>query len=398
MKMYLTVILVLIFCFINISVLAETFEMEILKKLFIFQKSQLRYLFSKSFLEQVSVDQIKSVIDEYSSKLGDLNMVEKTEDGYLLIFENGTAPAQIEINDANMISSLWFGSYSLVSDDSADILAEFRELSGDVSVSVIKNNSEKITAYRDQQKMAVGSAFKLHILKTLYREIENSKKSWDDIIELNEENRSLPTGILQDWPVGTPVTLKTLSTLMISQSDNTATDHIIDYLGRDKIEAGLSEENIPFLKTREFFILKFSSDKELQNRYIKASLEEKRRIIKELSIDNLENIKVGNKPVLIDKLEWYFSTEELARLIYQLKNTEEIKINSGLVQKRNYYLAGYKGGSEPGVLSFTHILQKTSENDIYAVSVTINNTDRTINKEKVAQLVSRLIDSAVKNQ
>lgn len=398
MKMYLTVILVLIFCLISISVLAETFEMEILKKLFIFQKSQLRYLFSKSFLEQVSVDQIKSVIDEYSSKLGDLNTVEKTEDGYLLIFENGTAPAQIEINDANMISSLWFGSYSLVSDNSADILAEFRELSGEVSVSVIKNNSEKIIAYRDQQKMAVGSAFKLHILKTLYREIENSKKNWDDIIEINEENRSLPSGILQDWPVGTPVTLKTLSTLMIFQSDNTAADHIIDYLGRDKIEAEFSEKNIPFLKTREFFILKFSSDKEMQNRYIKASLEEKRNILKELLIDNLENIKVGDKPVLIDKLEWFFSTEELARLIYQLKDTEEIKINPGLVQKKNYYLAGYKGGSEPGVLNFTHILQKTPESDIYAVSVTVNNKNRAINTEEVAQLVSRLIDSVLKNQ
>ncbi|RCW47728.1 serine hydrolase [Halanaerobium sp. MA284_MarDTE_T2] len=266
--------------------------------------------------------------------MGDIKSIEKNEDGYLLIFEKGSVPARIEINEANMISSLWFGNYSLVNDSLSDIVEKFRNLSGDVSISVIKNNSEKIITYNDQQKMAVGSAFKLHILKVLYQEIANTEKNWHDIIELNEKNRSLPFGIIQNWPEGTPVTLKTLSILMISQNDNTASDHLFDYLGHKKLEAEFSEENIPFLKTRELFILKFSDKKEIREQYLNSSVEEKRKILKEISSEKLKNVEIGDKPVSIDKLEWFLSTEELARIIFELKDAEEIKINSGLVQKK----------------------------------------------------------------
>src|SRR5690606_39753601 len=44
---------------------------------------------------------------------------------------------------------------------------------------------------------------------------------------------SLPTGILQEWPVGTPMTIQSLATLMISISDNTATDVLLRVAGRD---------------------------------------------------------------------------------------------------------------------------------------------------------------------
>jgi len=82
-------------------------------------------------------------------------------------------------------------------------------------------------------------------------------------------------------------------------------------------------------------------------------------------------------------------------MIYELKNAPEIKINPGLVDQKNYYLAGYKGGSEPGVLQFTHLLQKREESDIYAISVTINNSEQEVEQQKAAQLTSRLISAVV---
>ena len=243
--------------------------------------------------------------------------------------------------------------------------------------------------------MAVGSTFKLHVLKKLYKEIEESDKNWSDIVELEAENRSLPSGILQNWPLCTPLTLRTLSNLMISQSDNTATDNLIDYLGREEIEEGLSEENIPFLTPREFFILKFSDDDQLRERYLNSNIKEKLEILNELSSQELNNIKVGDKPILIENLEWYFSTEELSKMIYELRDAPEIKINSGLVDKTEYYLVGFKGGSEPGVLQFTHLLQKTESSDIYAISITFNNSKQGLDQQKLSQLSSRLISAVI---
>ncbi|RAK11906.1 beta-lactamase family protein [Halanaerobium saccharolyticum] len=394
MRVYLLVAILIFSLFISTTVLAVS-EEEVLKDIFRVEADNLESLFAASFLEQVSLNQIEAIVNQYGGALGAVQAVEKNESGYSLQFERGTAPAQISLNEKDKIIGLWFGNYTLAEDNLDAILADLKELPGQLSISVIKNNQEKVFSYHDQKKLAVGSTFKLHVLKKLYDQLEAADKNWSEVVELEEKNKSLASGILQDWPSGTPLTLRTLSNLMISQSDNTAADHLIDYLGREKLETGLDDLNLPFLKTREFFILKFSDDNQLRQEYLNSNLEEKRDVLAELSGRNLENISVGNEPVLIEDLEWYFSTEELAGLIYELKDAPEIKINSGLVDKNNYYLAGYKGGSEPGVLQFTHLLQKTENADIYAVSLTINNSEKAVDSQKAAQLTARLISAVV---
>jgi len=394
MKFDLVICALLFFLLLSAPALAVS-ESEVLKDIFRVEREKLESFFAESFLEQVSLNQIEAIVNQYGTALGAVEAAEETEKGYRLLFEKGTTPAQITLNEEGKIIGLWFGNYSLAEDNLEAILAELKELPGELSISVIKNNQEKVFSYHDQKKLAVGSTFKLQVLKKLYEEIENNNHNWSDTVKLDEQNKSLPSGILQDWPAGTPLTLKTLSNLMISQSDNTATDQLIDYIGREEIEKGLDKKNIPFLKTREFFILKFSIDSQLSERYLNSGLAEKRESLAELSERDLKNINVVDKPVLIEDLEWYFSTEELAELIYQLKDAPEIKINPGLVDKNEYYLAGYKGGSEPGVLQFTHLLQKTEADAIYAVSLTINNSKEAVDGQKAAQLTSRLISAVV---
>ena len=82
----------------------------------------------------------------------------------------------------------------------------------------------------------MGSTFKLATLTALRRDIEKKKRAWTDVVTLRPEVRSLPSGILRDWPDGSPLTLYALAALMISKSDNTATDALIGLLGRDAIE------------------------------------------------------------------------------------------------------------------------------------------------------------------
>ena len=61
---------------------------------------------------------------------------EKTENGYSLQFEKGTAPAQITLNSEGKIIGLWFGNYSLAEDNLDTILAELKELPGELSISL----------------------------------------------------------------------------------------------------------------------------------------------------------------------------------------------------------------------------------------------------------------------
>ena len=84
---------------------------------------------------------------------------------------------------------------------------------------------------------------------------------------LDSALRSLPSGVLQSWPAGTPMTVESLAILMISQSDNTAADRLLHLLGRERVEsrtrvAGNTHvaRNTPFLTTREMFALKTPAD------------------------------------------------------------------------------------------------------------------------------------------
>ncbi len=70
---------------------------------------------------------------------------------------------------------------------------------------------------------------------------------------------------------------------MISISDNTAADMLIEAATREACEAALvtqgnsdPERTMPFLTTRELFTLKLSDDQALLTAYIDADIDERR--------------------------------------------------------------------------------------------------------------------------
>ena len=382
--------LLIIFAFSNLIFAQQTPVQKMFFTLFNNDYENIEELFTDNFLQQVPAANVEQILKSYSNQLGELKEVKQTQEGYSLVFENGTAPSKLTLNDQGKVAGLWFGSISLSQDNFEDILNDFKELDGEVSIYVGKNNEEELLAYNSDKDLAVGSTFKLYVLKALYDEITTTDKTWDDIIRLNEKNMTLPSGIIQNWSIDTPVTVKTLSSLMISLSDNTATDHLIDYVGRKNIEEIVDEKNIPFLKTSDMFKLKHGISNDRINEYLNADLQKKREIL-----NNLDDVKVSINDIsgsakLIDSIEWFYTTKELSNIIYELKDADEISINPGLASKDSWNLIGYKGGSEEGVLQLTHLLQKTSDSDYYTVSVTVNNQNG-VDNNKVQELVSRLI-------
>src|SRR5690606_38464575 len=162
---------------------------------------------------------------------------------------------------------------------------------------------------------------------------------------------SLPTGILQDWPAGTPVTLSTLANLMISLSDNTATDAMIHLVGREAVKR-ITPENTPFLTTRELFTLKAGENARLYEKWAGGDAAERAEMLP--SLENAPLPAVGDlsaQPTL--KAEWYFSARELCQLMEELKDAPALSINPGLASRDEWEKIAYKGGSEVGVLNFT---------------------------------------------
>ena len=371
------------------AVAEKSAETEALTRVFTYSTDQRKDLFAESFLDQVPIDNINKIIAQYTSKLGELEEIESSNGAYTLIFEKGTAPSRISLDKDGKIAGLWFGNWTLTSDTLDKLVSELENLESSISLYIGKNR-QKLYSLNPEEKMAVGSSFKLYVLKALYDKIESV--DWENVVRLDDEDISLPSGLLQDWPVGTPVTVKTLSNLMISQSDNTATDMLIDLVGKTYLEQKTSSKNKPFLTTVEAFNLKYGVDSTTQEEYITGSTQQRREILESLQGLRVSVSEVSvSIPTLIEEVEWFFSTQELASIIYDLRDATEIYINPGLATKSDWYRAGYKGGSEGGVLQYTHLLQKSKSSPIYVISLTANNPERGLDTSKITQIASRLI-------
>src|SRR5690606_31011699 len=104
----------------------------------------------------------------------------------------------------------------------------------------------------------IGSQFKLWVLGALARQIADGTVAWDQTLTVEADDQSMGNaeGSLQVVAPGTEVTVEEAATLMISISDNTATDLLVDLVGRDAVEEQMREwvadpaPNEPFLTTK----------------------------------------------------------------------------------------------------------------------------------------------------
>lgn len=82
-----------------------------------------------------------------------------------------------------------------------------------------------------QEAFSAASMIKLPILVSFLMAVERGECSMDDILEIRQDLITSGSGFLQWKPVGTKISAKRAAELMITVSDNTATNMLIDKLG-----------------------------------------------------------------------------------------------------------------------------------------------------------------------
>ncbi|HEY0080182.1 MAG TPA: serine hydrolase [Pyrinomonadaceae bacterium] len=378
--------------------------------------------FSTSFLAQVPPERLTPIFVYYYTNLGRVLKVEtKTLESPLagqfnFIFEkNASVPVNIAVDAAepHLITGLLLGNPVSLSGSLDALAGEFKALPGESSLLIARlagDKLEPLVAHNAERPLAVGSAFKLYVLAELLRSVNKGERRWTDVVALRPEAVSLPSGILHRWPVGSALTLQTLAALMISQSDNTATDQLLLHLGREQVEraqalAGHSkpELNMPFLSTLEMFRLKGERGGASARKYLALGVQERRAFLTgALTQVDKGAIAFAGEPAYADSIEWFASASDMSRAMNWLRLSSEaepgrqageiLAINPGLaVSKEKWKYVGYKGGSEPGVMNMTYLLQ-SSKGDWYALSASWNNTKAPIDESKLASLVGRAIE------
>lgn len=380
-------------------------------------------VFSREFLAEVPPQKLTAIFTHYHSQLGpatQTRLISSKDAGtarFELTFAKGfVVEATIVIDKIapHLVTGLLLGNPVPLATTIEEVLQQMKTLPGAVSFKLVRLDGTKQTLLAElnpDKPLAVGSAFKLFILSELIREIETGERKWSDVLTLRQEATSLPSGMLQSWPSGAPMTLYGLAGLMISISDNTATDHLLLALGREKVEKiqeGVGnthfQKNIPFLTTLEMFKLKGDPPNKAAQEYLskdsKARLAYLEEVVAKMKHSDITFTGQG-KPLLIDTVEWFASASDLCRTMEWIwKHTERgqaakareiLAINPGLdLSSQGWSYIGYKGGSEPGVLNLTYLL-KSKKGEWYALSAGWNNTQEALEEEKFMGLVQRIL-------
>ncbi len=256
----------------------------------------------------------------------------------------------------------------------------------------------ELLAHRAERPLSIASAYKLYVLGALL----DSKIPLDETVVLEDHARAFASGFLHQWPEGSPLTLFSVASLMISVSDNTATELLVQRLGRPAIEAMLPDMGhahpellTPFLSSLDLVRLKGDRTGQRGQLYLAQDALGRRAMLRQLATLPRESLGISPIPRHLE-LGWWASPADLARAMAWLwarttpgdRVRQLLSINTGVVTGLPYM--GFKGGGDAGVLSACYLLEDHT-GATYVLGAAWNNAQQTVSEGTFFAIVESLL-------
>jgi beta-lactamase class A len=352
----------------------------------------IRAHFDSAFLAQISPDQLNSDLEDgvpafpLGASLTGVLWQDPARDPVTLRavadFAGTQLAVTIAVDAGGLISGLLLAPYhpppaswAQVDQDLAALAPDASLLAARVSPGGVCTPVHQVAA---STARPLASMFKLFVLGALAHQIAAARVSWNQELTVTAAVKSageIGPGYLQYDPAGTRVSVRQTALQMISISDNTAADMLIDLVGRSAVQAqdrqwsDHAALNVPFLTTRELFLLKYVHPA-LAAQYLRLALGRRAAFLATavdplpLSQAQLQNVA---SPVDIDTLEWFASPDDICRAFAGLQRLAAqprlaplgsvLSANDGSIglDPAQWPTVWYKGGSEPGVLTLGYL-------------------------------------------
>lgn len=332
---------------------------------------------TEEFLAELAVEDLAAILREIGP--GPWEVVERHsvgDDALIARLEGGVAPLLVElaVDSEGRIAGLLFRPAELIDppttlDALTQRLAATAPIAGFFRADVGADGTcTPVAELAADVTMPIGSVFKLYVLGALAGQVAAGELTWEQPVVIRDELDSLPSGTTQDEPAGTELSVRELAQRMIEISDNTATDHLIDLVGREAVEAQLTvfghtnvAAAVPFLTTREASTIK--ADPDLLERYAAADEPGRRQLLENdvaaAPLPTVEEFPTG--PAGPTTVEWFASPTDICLALVAL---DDLAAQPGLEPIRDIFGANpgvavepgtfssilFKGGSETGVL------------------------------------------------
>jgi beta-lactamase class A len=386
--------------------------------------AQVRAHFDAAFLSQVSPAVLNQALQAVVGvkliwiQVSELNTV------IVIVSGDGTVPraqVQLTIDSRGLINGLRISPDTTEPTPAtwAGVDAALRLVAPQVRLLVadVSNGScQPVHSIDPATAAPLGSTFKLYVLEALGNAVAAGKVGWNQPLTVTAQLKGLPPGELQNEPDGSQISVLDTAAKMISISDNTATDMLINLVGRSAVEAALTATGMaspaldrPFLTTREIFVLKLDQWPMLAKRYSAAD-EPSRRALLASTVDRAALPAVAaagawTTPRAINSLEYFASASDICHAYSSLAALarrpglapigQVISLNDDGLQldPAQWKTTWFKGGSEPGVLTLAY-LATTRTGHSYVVTVLAENPSQPIDETAAIPIILSAIKGA----
>ena len=305
---------------------------------------------------------------------------------------------QLSVDEAGLINGIFFGPGTPARTPAAgweELKSSVSALPEGTGLAVFRvADGSAVVDINSAAGKPLGSIFKLYVLTAVTDAVAAGTLGWDSPLTVTDDLRSLPSGELQDAPAGTAVTVREAALKMISISDNTATDLLINAVGRDAVEQALfdtghsdPDRNRPFLTTRELFQLGWGVEEPLRGQWAEADVEGRRALLENLPKGVLDiPAEAVTTAVWQQGLDWFGTADDVMRVHLALQERagteagaplrEILGTNNGLGLEvgGDWSYIAFKGGSAPGVMAGSWYLERSDGERFVVVQQGVSDT------------------------
>ncbi|MBV8965789.1 MAG: serine hydrolase, partial [Mycobacteriaceae bacterium] len=259
----------------------------------------------------------------------------------------------------------------------ADVDTELAKSRARYSYQVAKVDNgrcDPLAGSNTRESLPLASIFKLYVLYAVADAVKGGTLSWDDQLTVTRQAKAVGSSGLEKLPPGAKVSVRTAAEKMIANSDNMATDLLINEVGTAAVERALVEAGhhdpasmTPFPTMHELFSVGWG-EPDLRQQWknaVQAGLPQARaELLQQTNSRPYEPDPARTRtPASTYGAEWYGSAEDICRVHAALQRgataaAEPVReIMSAIpgidIDPGQWPYIGAKAGNLPGDLTFS---------------------------------------------
>jgi len=229
---------------------------------------------------------------------------------------------------------------------------------------------EQLAGANTTDALPLASIFKLYVLYAVAEAVKAGEVSWNDELTITDEGKTVGSSAFDAMPAGSRISVRTAAAKMIANSDNMATDLLIDRVGTEAVERALAHAGhhnpasmTPFPTMHELFSIGWG-EPDLRERWKNADRDSRAQLLREVRGRHYEPDPTRtHSPASAYGAEWYGSAEDICRVHVALQDIatgaaapvrDIMSAIPGIdLDGAQWPYIGAKAGNLPGELTFS---------------------------------------------